>query len=73
VDEPLDVGVVILVERLVGALEEYLAVAEHDDLRVDEAEAMALLLEVYLALVVDDRVLARQVLDVVNLVRDEDL
>src|ERR1051325_5484010 len=71
-DEPLDVRVVLLVQRLVCALEDYLAAAQHQDLRVDEAEALALLLEVYLPVVVDDRVLARQVLDVVHLVRDED-
>src|SRR5919112_56627 len=71
-DEPLDVGVLVLVQRLVRALEDDLAAAQHYDLRVDEAEALALLLEVYLAVVVDDRVLARQVLDVVHLVRDED-
>src|SRR4051812_17624376 len=70
--EPLNVAVLILVQRLVCALEDYLAAAEHDDLRVDEAEALALLLEVYLAVVVNDRVLARQILDVVHLVRDED-
>src|SRR5215218_6257189 len=72
VDEPLNVGILIPVERLVGALEKYLAVAQHYDLGVDEAEALPLLLEVYLALVVDDGVLARQVFDVVHLVRDED-
>src|SRR5215208_7440134 len=71
-DEPLDVGVLVAVERLVGALEDDLAAAQHDHLGVGQAEALPLLLEDDLAVVVDDRVLARQVLDVVHLVRDED-
>src|SRR5919198_3576959 len=71
-DEPLDVGVLGLVQRLVRALEDDLAAAQHQHLRVDEAEALALLLEGDLAVVVDDRVLRGQVLDVVHLVRDED-
>src|ERR1044071_9086499 len=71
-DEPLDVGVLVLVERLVGALEDDLAAAQHEHLGVGQAEALPLLLEYDLAVVIDDRVLGGEVLDVVHLVRDED-
>src|SRR5256714_5127409 len=71
-DEPLDVLVFGLMQRLVRALEDDLAAAQHEHLGVDEAQALPLVLEDDLAVVVDDRVLARQIFDVVHLVRDED-
>src|SRR2546423_4477504 len=71
-DEPLDVRVFALVQRLVRALEDDLAAAQHKNLRVDEAQALPLVLEDDLAVVVDDSVLGGEVLDVVHLVRDED-